>query len=127
MRKILFVLMLFLIACSQVEKSKLDNGVTLLMKPLPGTGLVGVDVLIHDGLVDESHPGIRDFIQSLLIKGTNNHNATAMALLLDELGSFSTNTGEDYIELQFKVEKDRLNETLDVLRELLMEASFPEE
>ncbi|HLD04199.1 MAG TPA: pitrilysin family protein [Candidatus Nanoarchaeia archaeon] len=127
MRKLLVLTIFLLVACSYVEKSELENGITLLVKPLSGMGLVSIDVLIHDGLVDESKPGIRNFIQSLLIKGTKSHNATELALILDELGSFSASAGEDYLELQFKVEKERLGEALDLLREFLLEATFPRE
>lgn len=125
--KLSILLLLLLVSCSTVQRFELQNKITLLVKPLAGTDLVGIDVLVHDGLADESKPGIRNFIQTLLIKGTGKHNATELALLIDELGSVGTSTGEDVLELQFKVEKKNLDKALDLLEEFLQGASFPEE
>ncbi len=127
MKRALYLLffVLLLIGCSSTHKHTLSNGMTVITKSLPQANTVAIDALIHDGLADESIPGIRNFVQTLLIKGTTKHNATELALLIDQLGSVGTATYEDYVELQFNIPKDNLPQALDLLAELLQEANFP--
>jgi len=124
---ILLALVLLLIGCVEIQKYELSNQAVLLTKSLPGSNLIAIDALVHDGLADESTPGIRNFIQTLLVKGTTKHNATELALILDQIGSFGAATGEDHLELQFKVPKENFEAALELLSEFLTEAIFPEE
>ena len=118
---------LLLTSCTQIQKEELENGIVLITKQVPNTNLIAIHILIHDGQIDETYPGIRNYIQRLLLKGTHKHNRTELALLVDELGKYGGGASADFITLQLKITKDKLDEGLDFLAELLTEATFPEE
>ena len=72
----------------KVFKKVLDNGLTVLVKPEPGSGLVAVVAIVKVGAGQESiqTAGVGNFVSRLLLAGTRVKSAEQVASIADEVG-----------------------------------------
>ncbi|WP_440874709.1 M16 family metallopeptidase [Thalassotalea sp. PLHSN55] len=116
---------------ARLKQTTLANGakVSIYPKQLRGD-LIHVSMNFPFGNLASlsSQETAMNFMASQLLSGTNNLTKEAIADKLDALNTrlmISASRGE--LNVGFKVKKQHLNETLDLLNELLTQASFPEQ
>ncbi len=71
-----------------VVRKVLENGITVVVKPEPGSGLVAVDAIVKVGANQESiqTAGIGNFVSRLLLASTRAKSAEMVAAIADEVG-----------------------------------------
>jgi len=112
----------------EVIKEVLPNGVTLLVKPTKGWGIVAIHTFIRGGIVDETLPGITNLTTYLLIKGSKHFSKEQIAETFEDYGGgIGTSTADEYSEVEILTKVEGLDRGLTVLRDLLLEPTFPEE
>jgi predicted Zn-dependent peptidase len=86
-----------------VERTTLDNGLTLIVRENPVAPVVAVSLLIGMGARWETadNAGISNFLQAVLVKGTNKRDGAALADAVAALGGKMNAYGEtDYSEIR---------------------------
>jgi zinc protease len=113
----------------KTTKVVLDNGLTVLVMPAPGTGVVGIAGSIPVG--GEHAPAEKPIVASLtasqLTSGTSSRSAQDVAATLEEMGTslrFSANNFATKFGTQI-VPSD-LSEMLGLIAELVTKPAFPE-
>ena len=137
MRKILaplIVLCSFLISSlpakiqGDIEMRFLKNKLTVISKRTKTNNIVGIVCLIRVGSAFEraEENGISSLTQALLMKGTNKHSASELALALEREGIFmNTDASEDFVSVSVAATADQIDRALELLSEVLFEPSFP--
>lgn len=134
MKKTILLLVL-LIGCTSVSyeehtdagsKYVLDNGLTVIMKDNPDTGMVAIDTLIKRSIAaDGDKHGLSHFTNRLLLAGTAERSREAIARDIEAAGgSISQRTYAEYSELLIEVPSDQLSTALDVLQDVLLNPAF---
>ncbi|RTZ58137.1 MAG: insulinase family protein [Gammaproteobacteria bacterium] len=112
----------------EVLKEVLPNGVTLLVKPTEGAGIVALNVFIRGGITDEDLPGVTNLTTYLLIKGSKNFSKEEISSAFEDFGgSIATSTADEYGEIEILTKVEGLEKGLTVLRDILLNPLFPEE
>jgi predicted Zn-dependent peptidase len=111
----------------EVVKEILPNGVTLLIKPTEGAGIVGFNLFIRGGITDEELPGVTNLTTYLLIKGSKNFSKEEISAAFEDFGGFiSTSTADEYSQIEFLTKVEGLKKGLTVLRDILLNPLFPQ-
>ncbi len=111
-----------------VKELKLPNGVTLLLKPTHGKGIVSGYVFIKSGTHGEEKKGLTNLTAILLTKGTKNFSSYQIASTFEDYGgSIYSSTSDDYIEIGFSTKIEGLEKALEVLKDILLNPSFSPE
>ncbi len=113
----------------RLEREIVANGVELLMAPLPGRGLIQLDLICPGGAQHETAPeaGLATLTASLLDEGTSSASAMDIAGRLEGIGgALATSADWDAIYLSAGVPADHGERALEVLAELASDASFPD-
>ncbi len=77
-----------LIAAGRITRAVLPNGLTMLVKPSPGSGSVAIHGYVRSGsLFDGGRPGLARFAASTLVHGTARRTAQQIAEELDGRGA----------------------------------------
>ena len=114
----------------EVKKVVLSNGLRLLIcedHRLPLISMMGV---FRGGLLAESakENGVTDLLASTLIKGTKNRNAKNIADTIEQVGgSIGASAGNNSFSVSVGVMKPDFALGLNLLAEVLTEATFPKE
>ncbi len=112
----------------KVVKEVLPNGVTLLIKPTKGFGIVSVHTFIRGGILDEPVAGSTHLTTYLLLKGSKNYSKERIAETFEDYGGgIGTSTADEYSQIEFLTKVEGLREGLSVLRDILLNPTFPEE
>ncbi len=112
-----------------VVKSILPNGLTVLIKPEPGSGIVAVSAFVRAGMPHERIPlaGIGNLVARTLMTSTLNNSADRLAASLDEVGgNFQTIWWADFTELRAITTTANMEEAVRLIGEILTNADFPE-
>ena len=112
-----------------IERRTLSGGVELLTAPLAGRGLVQLDLLCPGGAQHETttEGGLATLTASLLDEGTPGASALEIARRLESIGgSLVTSADWDALYLSAGVPAEQGERALELLSELVREASFPE-
>ncbi len=116
---------------ARLENFSLDNGtqVSIYPKQLRGDLVhVSMDFPFGNAQSLSSQEAVMNFMASQLLAGTSKFNKNQLADRLDGLNtSVMTSASLGAFKVGFTVEKKNLDATLDLLNELLTQASFPEQ
>lgn len=111
-------------------KVVLPNGITLLLKENKETPLIFIQVLLMGGVKFENknNNGIFNILHYLLDKGTKRRSASEIALEIDNLGmEFDSYGGNNSFGCSIKVIKKDIEAGVDLLGDMLLNSTFPEE
>lgn len=117
------------IAAAEVARSVLPNGLTCLVRSVPGSGAVALHGYLKAGsMFDDAHPGAARFVGSLLVRGTARRTGPQIAEDLDAMGAtLSIAPGIEVTALSARSLADDLPALLAAAAEVLVEPSFPPE
>ena len=115
---------------SQVAKRILPNGMTLLLRENPTLPIVTFQLFGKGGQRYEppEQPGISLFTMGLLTKGTKSRSKFQIAEEMEEIGgSIESSSGRNTYSVTVSVLKEDFEKGLEILSDVLMNPSFPEE
>jgi zinc protease len=107
----------------------LANGVSLVIADLPGRPLVSASLILIGGSVEEpaDQAGATVLAARALTEGTGRHDAIALTEAAERLGaSLHAEAGWDALTVGVDVPASRLEPALELVAEVLLEATFPE-
>src|SRR3990167_4349105 len=110
---------------------KLESGLPLLVAPIDGTASVTVMVFAGAGsrYEKESERGISHFLEHMFFKGGKKYRDTKeVSAAIDGVGGdFNAFTGKEYAGYYVKVAAEHTELACDVLSDMLLHATFPQE
>jgi zinc protease len=112
------------------QRSVLDNGIILLTSEQRALPMVAIELLIDAGSRYDppKEDGLANLAARLLTYGTKRRTALEISESLDFIGaSLSTGCGEDLASVSMTILKKDLPVGLELLAEVLTEATFPED
>lgn len=111
------------------EVDKLKNGLKVFLIEDKEQPTIAFRILIKGGSsLDGSKPGLSELMSALLTKGTKKYTAEQIANKLDGVGaSISANSGADFITIYAQSLKKHQSLLLDLLSEVLLHPTFPED
>jgi zinc protease len=112
----------------QVTRSRLDNGLNVMVADLPGRPLVSATIVIPVGAADEpaSDAGATVLAARALTEGTERYDAVGLTEAAERLGaSLHAEAGWDATSVGVDVPSARLEPALELLAEVLLRPVFP--
>lgn len=109
-------------------RAVLDNGAVLLVAERPGVPMVVMNLLIKTGSAADpiGKAGLASLTTELLMRGTQRHNAAALAEELDFLGTtLSVSTDYETTSISLTTLSKNLDASFALLAEVLLHPSFP--
>lgn len=113
-----------------VRKVILPNRMTLLMKRSAAAPVVALNLLLKGGQRFEppDKPGLSYFTASLLTKGTEGRSKLEISRAIESVGgTIGSSSGQDLAGVSLFVLKEHFNIALDLLSDVVLHPSFPEE
>jgi zinc protease len=115
---------------SQVQKKVLPNGLTVLVMPVKGSGVVAVAGKLRAG--DYFHPkdfySVPDFTADMLDKGSKNLTKDALAQQLELMGtSLDFSASHFMTDFQSDIVREDLANYLGIVSDVLQNPLFPED
>jgi len=113
----------------KIEKLKLDNGLTVLLKRNPSVPIVNLQVFGLGGqrFETESMGGISLFTTELLTKGTRTRSKREIAETIERLGGdLDSGSGRNTYYVSLSVLKEDADAGLELLADVLRNPSFPQ-
>ena len=112
---------------NDTQKYLLPNEATLLLTPNNANEIIGINITIKGGLLDEPKKGVAQLTASTLQKGTKNYTSQELSELLENHGiNISTSVGRDAFTIDVLTTKNEYGLTLAILNELVSNAKFDE-
>lgn len=111
-----------------VARRVLGNGMTVLVREDPGVGVVTASLQVRAGSLFESEPtaGITNFMQRMLVRGTDKRSALALVEAAEDLGGSLEASGEvEAAELRAASIARHWEPLLGLLAEVVLQPSFP--
>lgn len=111
-----------------VTRSRLDNGLTVMVADLPGRPLVSASILVPVGAADEpaGEAGATVLAARALTEGTERYDAVGLTEASERLGaSIHAEAGWDATSVGVDVPSTRLEPALELLAEVLLRPTFP--
>ena len=112
-----------------VERSRLSNGLSLVIADLPGRPLVSASLVIRNGAVDEpdADGGATVLAARALTEGTERYDAIALVEASERLGaSIHADAGWDAMSVGVDVPAARLEPAMELLAEVALRPTFPD-
>jgi zinc protease len=112
----------------RVEKTILDNGLTVLVGPDRALPLVSIRMVFSGGVLSEesSKSGISQLTARMLLKGTRKRSALEIVREIEDYGgSISTYSSRNSLGLSLDVLSSRTVSALEVLSDVVRQADFP--
>ncbi len=110
------------------QKSKLKNGVRIILAPMKSTKTVTVLVMVGTGSKNENEKnrGISHFLEHMFFKGTKKRpSQLAITKELDRVGgSYNAFTGKEYTGFYAKVGSQHCDVALDIISDMLLNSKF---
>ncbi len=117
--------------CAQklsVEKTVLDNGLTVLISDMPHSTMVSVYALVKAGSATEGEflgAGISHFLEHMLFKGTDKRSSQEIPSEIQSVGgTINASTGKDYAIYTITVPYEAFDVALDVLSDMVMNSKL---
>lgn len=113
-----------------IRTKTLSNGIRVIVKQMEGLLSVSMGVLVGTGAAYETdkEDGISHFIEHMLFKGTPTRTAFELSDAFDALGAqVNAFTGKDMTCFYSKATSDHAAEAFELLADLFLNATFPEE
>jgi predicted Zn-dependent peptidase len=110
-----------------IERHDFDNGLCLLMEPMPAVRSVSLGAWLTRGSRHEGadRAGIAHFVEHMLFKGTASRTAEAIAQEIDSIGGqLDAFTAKEYAGYYVKVLDEHLPRAVDLLSDLLLNPAF---
>jgi zinc protease len=114
-------------AKQQVVKKVLDNGLTVIVKPEEGSGLVAIAATVRVGVGQESiqTAGLGNFVSRLLLASTRAKSAEQVASIADEVGgNIGTEYERDMTSVRTVTTSVGFDRAMNLIGECLTEANF---
>ncbi len=113
-----------------VVKETFPNGLTAVVKRIPGVGPVGVEVYFRAGLrtEPEGRNGVSSLAARLLLKGTKNRTGAEIARQVEEIGgTIATQSGNNTVGLTMTLARGAKDLPFagELVADILGNASFP--
>ncbi len=110
-----------------IEKIKLDNGLTILLRENPGLPIVSVSLALNGGVSQEPVNGLSELTARTWTQGTKSKSADTIAEMVDSHGaSLDGFSGRNSFGLQMSLLSTDLNWGLDLLEDVVKNPSFDE-
>lgn len=110
------------------EKTVLDNGLTVVLKDVPSTRLISIDIKVRAGSAHEGEfcgSGIAHFVEHMIFKGTDRRPPGQIDKEIKSLGgTINGATTFDYTTFIITVPNEHLSSALDILSDFLFKASM---
>lgn len=111
--------------------TKLQSGLPVITAPIAGTEAVTILIMVGAGSRYEvqSERGVSHFLEHMFFKGGKKFtNTKEVSVAIDGVGgSFNAFTGKEYAGYYVKVAKEHMELGFDVLSDMLLHATFPQE
>jgi predicted Zn-dependent peptidase len=112
------------------QKSVLENGLRVVTESIPGARSISIGVLVAASPRDEGEKqhGIAHLVEHMMFQGTSSRDSLEIARLIDSSGGhMGAFTSRDYTFFQFTVLDDYSTFALDLLGDVLLYSTFPED
>jgi len=111
-----------------VHKKVLANGLTVIVIPMPGSGLASVRTSVRTGSRDEyepGHSGFAHFFEHMMFRGTKKMSQEERERVVTKMGA-STNayTSDDMTVYQFDIAASDLEKVMDLESDRFMNLSY---
>ncbi|TNE41237.1 MAG: insulinase family protein [Alphaproteobacteria bacterium] len=113
-----------------VSVSKLANGLTVATDPMPGLQTAALGVWVQAGARCEAphHLGVSHFLEHMAFKGTTTRSAREVVECIENVGGYlNAYTSREQTAYYARVLKDDLPLAVDVLSDILQNATFEEQ
>ncbi len=113
-----------------VQKSKLENGLTVVSEHVPGIKSVAAGIWVNTGSRNETErqAGITHFLEHMLFKGTESRSSYDIALSMESVGGYlNAFTASEYTCYYARCLDEELDRAIDVLSDMVLHPLFPEE
>ena len=110
-----------------IVKKVLDNGLTVIVKPERGSGLVAIAAVVRAGAAQESiqNAGIGNFVGNLVLASTRPSSAERIAAIADEVGgNIAARWNPDFTDIRAVTTSAKFNQAMSLVGECLTEANF---
>lgn len=111
-----------------VARRVLSNGMTVVVREDPGVGVVAASLQVRAGSMFETEgtAGITNFVQRVLLRGTEKRSARALAEAAEDLGGSLEASGEvESAEVRVAAIARQWEPLLALLAEVVLEPTFP--
>lgn len=111
----------------EITRKVLDNGLTVLVKPEPGSGLVAIEAIVKAGAGQETiqTAGVGNFVCQMLLASTRMSSADDIAAVADEVGgNLESQWHEDFAEVHVITTSAMFNRAARLVGECLTDANF---
>ncbi|MEX0685976.1 MAG: pitrilysin family protein [Balneolales bacterium] len=115
---------------SRVHKTTLPNGLRIVTEEIDSVRSISVGIWVKTGSRDESEEqaGITHFLEHMLFKGTEKRTAYDIALSMESVGGYlNAFTSPEFTCYYARCLDTKLEAALDVLSDMVLNSSFPEE
>ncbi|MEX0929540.1 MAG: pitrilysin family protein [Balneolales bacterium] len=115
---------------SSVHKTTLPNGLRIVTEEIKSVRSLSVGIWIKTGSRHESdeQAGITHFLEHMLFKGTDHRSAYDIALSMESVGGYlNAFTSPEFTCYYARCLDTKLDTALDVLSDMVLNSSFPEE
>lgn len=112
------------------QVTKLDNGLRIITERVHEVDSVALNIRVGVGSRAESasQNGISHFLEHMAFKGTKTRTAFEIAKAFDDIGgAFNACTGRESTSYYAKVLKKDIKTGIDILIDILMNSTFPED
>ncbi len=113
-----------------VKKTVLDSGLVIISEYIPAFPSFALSYSIRGGSRAESleNNGIHHFIEHMIFKGTSKYNLKQIADISDRLGGHvNAFTSKEITQYYIKAIEKKLEESFELLTDILMNSTFPKE
>lgn len=113
-----------------VEKTTLDNGLTIVTEKVESVKSVSVGIWAKTGSRNETdkQAGVTHFLEHMLFKGTESRSSYDIALSMESVGGYlNAFTSSEYTCYYSRCLNTQLEQALDVLSDMVLHPSFPED
>lgn len=113
-----------------VERMKLSNGVTAVLKKDTSVPVVSVNVWVKTGSINENQnqAGLSHFIEHLMFKGSKNYTGDLMTRNVEKMGGLiNAATSKEYTCYYIDIQKDGCIEAIKMLADTVSNPLFPSE
>ena len=116
----------------QAKKQALDNGLTIIAKPIPQSALATALLIVKTGSATEEEflgSGISHFVEHMLFKGTEKRKVGQIAQEVEALGgAINGFTAQDYTGYSITLPVEKIGQAIEILSDIIMHSRFdPEE
>lgn len=138
-RMSVLLILLALISCTSVSyeehteagsKYVLQNGLTVIAKENPDTGMVALDLLVKKGIAQDGDlSGLSHFTNRMLLAGTKTRTRQDIISAIENAGgTILARTYAEYSEIVIEVPSDSVSVALEILQDVVLNPTFdPEE